>query len=389
MECRKGEDGNIYISGSVTSENAEEFKECLLRNAQEEELVIDCRELSYISSAGLRVFAGIMHQGKKLRLIDVNPVLYETLKITGLADRMEVKQALRKVSIKGLPLIGTGGTASVYRLDDDKVIKVYHPNVSREVIEQENEITRKAFLSGIDTMIAYDIISTEGGLASVFENIDARELIYYMKEDHSRLEELLTSFGLFVRENHKKTLDPGSFGSAKEKTLEILGQYERLSISREASDRLVSLVERMVPRTEEFSHGDCHAGNVMLKDGQFLFIDVGRMSCGHLIYDLWSMFVQYRYQAFHHMGDMFVSPLAKDFSPEERALIWDSYFFAATGIRDEELKRKAEEQISVFAGIRLLEARFYVKGFLPDEIYGRLVEELLAYEAQGSEPLVF
>ena len=30
----------------------------------------------------------------------------------------------------------------------------------------------------------------------------------------------------------------------------------------------------------------------------------------------------------------------------KRALIWDSYFLAATGIRDEELKRKAEEQIS-------------------------------------------
>jgi aminoglycoside phosphotransferase (APT) family kinase protein len=210
-----------------------------------------------------------------------------------------------------------------------------------------------------------------------------------MREPHSRLEELTSSFGLFVRESHKKTLDAGFFGSAKEKSMEILRQYDRLSISREASDRLLSMFDTMIPRSEEFSHGDCHAGNVMLKDGCFMFIDVGRMSCGHLIYDLWSMFLQYRYHAYHHMGEVLISPLAKDFSPEERALIWDSYFLAATGIRDEELKRKAEKQISVFAGIRLLEARFYLKGFLPDEIYDQLIEELLAYEAQGCEPLVF
>ena len=30
MECRKGENGNILVSGSITADNAEEFQEGLL-----------------------------------------------------------------------------------------------------------------------------------------------------------------------------------------------------------------------------------------------------------------------------------------------------------------------------------------------------------------------
>lgn len=143
MEIQKEENGTIHVSGSVTSDSAEEFREDLHKYAEGKELVLDCLELSYISSDGLREFVRLMKQGKVLSLLNVNSSVYETLVMTGLADHIHVERALRKVSVEGLPLIGEGITASVYRLDDDKVIKVYRPGISRKIIEQEYEITRQ------------------------------------------------------------------------------------------------------------------------------------------------------------------------------------------------------------------------------------------------------
>ena len=53
----KREDGTLAISGRIDSKNAQEFEEELLAACPvNEEVHIDASELSYISSAGLRVF---------------------------------------------------------------------------------------------------------------------------------------------------------------------------------------------------------------------------------------------------------------------------------------------------------------------------------------------
>ena len=211
-----------------------------------------------------------------------------------------------------------------------------------------------------------------------------------MKEDHSRIPELVRGFGCFVRGAHAMKLDAQEFPDARNDMASLLAQYEKLGIPKETSAILADLLNRMIPRSDEFSHGDCHVGNVMVKDdGRYMFIDVGRMSRGHIVYDLISMFVQYRYQSFRGIREMPVSPCAQPFSEEERLQIWRTYFRYATGIEEEALTRKAEEQISVIAGIRMLSGRILRRNFLPEECYDRFIKEALAYAADGGEPLVF
>ena len=164
MQVVKGEDHRIHISGSITSDNAGELSEKLTEYSSgyvsaegEEALVLDLSGVTYISSAGLRVFMKLSKGGKKLRLVGVAPDVYEVFEVTGMTRLFEIRRALRNVSVEGLPLIGTGASASVYRLDGDRIIKVFVPEMPEEFVYRENEITREAFLSGIDTMVAYDI----------------------------------------------------------------------------------------------------------------------------------------------------------------------------------------------------------------------------------------
>ncbi len=56
---------------------------------------------------------------------------------------------LREVRIEGCELIGSGASGDVYRIDDDTVVKVYRNPGSLAEIEQEQNLSRLAFVSGI------------------------------------------------------------------------------------------------------------------------------------------------------------------------------------------------------------------------------------------------
>lgn len=52
------------------------------------------------------------------------------------------------VSVKDCGLIGKGMHGSVYQLNDEQIIKVYHDKTSLDLIKREYELSRKAFVLG-------------------------------------------------------------------------------------------------------------------------------------------------------------------------------------------------------------------------------------------------
>ena len=120
----------VKLQGSVDSSNAPQFEEELLSAISGENLTIDAEELTYISSAGLRV---LLKAKKKLNadleMINVSPEVFEILDMTGFTQILKVKKAIRQLSVEGLSVIGKGQTASVYRLDADTIVKVFRQGI--------------------------------------------------------------------------------------------------------------------------------------------------------------------------------------------------------------------------------------------------------------------
>ena len=77
----------VYPEGRITSENGEAFLKELMEAARQNpnrELVLDASNLSYLSSAGLRALLVVSKRtGKKLRLCNVSPALYDVFSMTG------------------------------------------------------------------------------------------------------------------------------------------------------------------------------------------------------------------------------------------------------------------------------------------------------------------
>lgn len=82
------------LSGRLDTTTAPEFQKNVTA-AQEEhgELILDAKDLAYISSAGLRVLLSLRKKQGELSIINVSADVYDILDVTGFTDILDVKQA--------------------------------------------------------------------------------------------------------------------------------------------------------------------------------------------------------------------------------------------------------------------------------------------------------
>ena len=98
------------------------------------------------------------------------------------AELLDVKKRLREISVEGCEKLGQGGNGAVYRLDEDKIVKVYKPWMGLDAIDRERSFARTAFVNGIPSVIAYDVVKVGDCLGVVFEMLksDTLGLLYAM-----------------------------------------------------------------------------------------------------------------------------------------------------------------------------------------------------------------
>ena len=86
---QEGNETRIKISGRMDTITTRECEKQItpLWAQQPPHLVVDCSELSYVSSAGLRLFLVMQKQTTalkgSLRLVGMQPMVRETFKLTG------------------------------------------------------------------------------------------------------------------------------------------------------------------------------------------------------------------------------------------------------------------------------------------------------------------
>ena len=119
----------IIIPERLYTDNAPAFGEEVLSYLEKNEIQkfdFDASDTEYISSAGLRIFLMIKQKGYDFEIINVNKDVYDIFEVTGFSDILKIRRKMREVSVEGLEMIGMGATAKVYRLDQDKIIKVFY-----------------------------------------------------------------------------------------------------------------------------------------------------------------------------------------------------------------------------------------------------------------------
>ena len=362
-------DSRIKVQGSVNSTNAAEFEKELLGVISGQEMTIDAEDLTYISSAGLRVLLKAKKQlGGQLVLENVRSDVFDILDMTGFTEILTVRKAMRQISVDGLTEIGHGQNGHVYRIDPDTIVKVFRPNIDHSMVRNEIAKAKAAFMMGIPTAISYDVVKVGQSYGVVYELLNARDLSDCMKSDPDHRDDYVRLFASVMREMHTMEIDSEQFTSARATTLGALPYTKGRIFTEEEYEKAKAILEN-VPERNTFIHGDCHAGNVMLQGNELMFIDLSCAGCGHPIFDLMSMYLT----AACHQGELF-----SNYTAEESYHIWKVFLSAYLNTEDADFLAKAEEQVAAFSSARFLLGLLRIPDLLKPE-------EMVIYKARFSE----
>lgn len=283
---KKSNSAVAFVEGSVNSANAAQFGEALSTlPGEEENIILDITNLTYISSAGLRVLLSLKKrcQNKPFRVVGANSEVMEVFRMTGFSDIMDIEPAYRKISLDGCEVIGRGACGECYRIDDETIIKLYYGNADLGWIEHEKSLSKKAFVMGIPTAISYDIVEANGRRGVVYELIKSKTLGELIRTDPSRLDEYMAMYvGVCKKVGSIHTNDPEIPFFKETNRADIANITGITEEERAYLDRFLDLV----PDGDACVHGDLNINNIMVQDGECCLIDMGELSTGIPMFDL-------------------------------------------------------------------------------------------------------
>ncbi len=250
-------------------------------------VILDAAETEYISSAGLRVVLKLKKAVNDSKIVNASPEVYDIFSITGFVDIIDVKKAFREISVDGCEVIGKGGHGTVYRISGDTILKLYSESEPLHEIEREIEYARNAFVAGIPTAIPFDVVKCNGSYGSVFELLNADTLGNVLAANPDKYDEYSKKYIELVNTLHTTEADTSRLSSIKD----LYNQWADEMAELLTADEIEILHEiiNSVPDRNTFVHGDIHPKNVMVQDGELVFIDMADITYGHPVFDYMGM----------------------------------------------------------------------------------------------------
>ncbi|MCF0197149.1 MAG: phosphotransferase [Bacteroidaceae bacterium] len=276
----------ISLSGRVDSTNAMEVDQQIAAIRKDEPhacLEIDMQDLTYISSMGLRVMLSL-RKSVDMELINLSQEVWNVFEMTGFNQMIKMRKAFRRISVEGCVLLGEGANGSVYRLDDETIVKLYRPGTSLTVIDQERSYAQTAFLAGMPTAIPFDVVREGNRYGIVFELIDASTFDHMLTDDRMRFDAHVADYVSLLMSMHETDVEIGKLPDMKDKYhvwIDMLAD----KYTAEERRKMHRMVEA-VPDSTKLLHGDFHPRNIMTQGGELLLIDMADISTGHPIFDL-------------------------------------------------------------------------------------------------------
>ena len=284
----------LYLEGRLGVDDARTVQDELMAAVDANpgaDVVLDAGDLKYISSSGLRVLAALFKKTGPAPIVNASPDVYNVFEITGFTIMTEILRKPREISLDGCEVIGQGASATVYRMDEETVVKIFDPAIGIDRIEKERKNAKAAFVSGLPTAIPFDTVHCSDGYGTVYELIDAVTLSKFMLDNPDKAAEYRTKYAHMMKDMHRASL-PDTFQSVNalyKKWVRSLDAY----LTNDEIEALVRLIDT-IPNHNGVVHGDCHVGNILVQQGELVLIDMADISRGHPFFDLGSEYFHYK-----------------------------------------------------------------------------------------------
>ena len=275
--------GRLDTSSAMQTQN--EINQFLSTQSPILSVTVNAAELEYVSSSGLRILLSLTKQYKNFKLVEVNADVYDVLNMTGFVKIMCVERALRQMSIEGCEILGVGGVGTVYRYNDDTIIKVFRDGTTIDEVRNEITMSKEAFVMGMPTAISFDIVKVGAQYGLVYELLHADTLSSLIMHHPERIHEYARMYANLFRQLHAIQVPadscvPDALEHERKQVLNI-----RRYFSQENIDLLLQILDA-VPAGNRLLHLDLQAKNAMVQGDELMLIDMGEVGYGHPVLDL-------------------------------------------------------------------------------------------------------
>lgn len=342
----------IGLEGRIDHSNADELGSELSRILSEydyDSIVLDAENLLYLSSAGLRVILSVRKKSPGLRIINASDEVYSIFLMTGFTEMMPIERAMKRLSVEGCPVLGRGAKGTVYRYNEDTIVKVYRDADSLPDAKRERELARRAFVLEIPTAISYDIVRVGDSYGSVFELLDATPYTKLIAADPEHRSRYIADYAALLRKLHGTKVRREDMPDIKDYVLKWVGAAAAY-LQPEETEKLNRLIDE-TPDTLTMIHGDYHTNNVMLQNGETILIDMDTLSHGHPVFELAGIYITY-------VGFGIDDPhMVEDFLGIPYALatgIWEEFLPAYLGTDDQKVIEDVARKAILLATLRRL-----------------------------------
>ena len=141
-------------------------------------------------------------------------------------------------------------------------------------MEQEREVSRKAFLMRVPTAIAYDVVKCDDCYGVVYELLDARTMAQFIDRDPGCIPEIGRKSAELLRRLHRIVPDADSgLPNRKEKLLDWVDSLSEF-ITPNETDKIKGFI-RSIPDRDTFLHGDFNSKKDLMCGVYFGLSDPG------------------------------------------------------------------------------------------------------------------
>ena len=273
----------IALEGRIDTNNALQTEKEIFGalEGKSGDIIIDAAKLEYISSAGLRVLMKLRKSiGKPMPVINVSRDVYDIFETTGFTELLDVKKAMRELSIDGCVQIASGGQGRIYRIDDETIVKVFCNGgiIPLDYVQEELNNAKAAFVAGVPTAISFDTVKCGEYYGIIYEMINSKTLSKAVADEPEKIESFAERYAAFIKDFQSIHVPDGKFKQSRDiynQNIEALRTYiteDELAVMHEIADS--------IPVTDTLIHGDPHSGNIMIRDDELMFIDMTEVCYG-------------------------------------------------------------------------------------------------------------
>lgn len=165
-------------------------------------------------------------------------------------------------------MIGQGNTAEIYKIDNNKILKLFRNGLHKSVVEREyqNGITVQKILDTVPKV--YEMVEIDGRYGIVYEEIKGTDLLKTMMVSLWKIKDYSKKLARYHLDIQIPVND--TIHSVKEKLEEDLNSVNVLS---EEYKEIIRKYLKQLPDGNVLCHFDFHPGNIMIADNKAVYLD--------------------------------------------------------------------------------------------------------------------